>query len=60
MLAETAGYVVFGVGVSWGGKNFGCAVKLNQFSQEHEPGEVGHPGRLVHVVGDDDDGVFTF
>src|ERR687891_1522676 len=54
-LAEAAGDVVLGALVARVGEQLPGDAELHQLSQEHEPRVVGHPGRLLHVVGDDHD-----
>ena len=61
--AEAAGDVVLGGLLLRGGKEFGGVGVLDQLAGLTGPGEVekrgavGDPGGLLHVVGDDDDGV---
>ncbi len=56
-LAEAAGDVVFGVSLFGGGEDLFGRAELSEHAEEHEAGVVGDPGRLLHVVGDDDDAV---
>src|SRR5262249_35816290 len=59
-LAEAAGDVVLGTAVARRGEHFARQIELHQLAQIHEGGEIGHPRRLLHVVGHDDDGVVLF
>ncbi|CEE65186.1 hypothetical protein XAC2852_300002 [Xanthomonas citri pv. citri] len=54
---EAAGDVVLGLLLGRLRKNGFGAVMLDQIAQVHEGGVVGHARGLLHVVGDDHDGV---
>src|SRR4029079_16444325 len=56
--AEASGDVVLGAPVVRRGEHSAGGVELDQLAEIHEGGEIGHPRRLLHVVGDDDDRVF--
>src|SRR6266545_4356374 len=56
-LAEPAGDVVLGLLLVGIGEQLASRTELHQFAQEHEARVVGHPGGLLHVVGDNDNGV---
>ena len=58
--AESAGDVIFGLLIGGGGKDLLSGAELNDMPLEKEGGEIGNPGRLLHVVRDDDDGVGAF
>src|SRR3954463_6082393 len=55
--AETAGDVVLGPSIARRGEDPVGVVELDQFAEIHEGGLVGDARRLLHVVGDDGDGV---
>src|SRR5690606_16843202 len=54
---EAAGDVVLGLLLRGIGEDRLRGAVLDQIAQVHEGGEVGHARGLLHVVGDDDDGV---
>ena len=56
--AETAGNIVFRAFVLGMGKDFLGVAKLHHFPHQEEGDIVGNTGCLLHVVGDDDHGVF--
>src|ERR1700730_11838790 len=62
-LSEPAGDVCLGTAVLWAVEQVGRRCELDQLAisvvgvHEHERSELGHAGRLLHVVGDDDDRV---
>src|SRR5438552_3837455 len=56
-LAKPAGNVVLGPSIARRGKDPVGVVELDQFAQIHERGLVGDARGLLHVVGDDRDGV---
>src|SRR3954453_22488501 len=58
--AEAAGDVILGAPVVRRGEHPAGGVELDQLAEIHEGGEIRHPRRLLHVVGDDDQGVFRF
>jgi hypothetical protein len=51
------GDVILRPGVLGPGEDVARGAYFDEFPQVHEAGEVRGPGRLLHVVGDDDDGV---
>src|SRR5690606_11247050 len=55
--AEAPGDVVLGLPLRGIGEDRLGGVVLDQVAQVHEGGVVGHTRGLLHVVGDDDDGV---
>src|SRR5690606_4061768 len=55
--AEAAGDVVLGLPLRGTGEQGGGGAVLDQLAQVHEGGVVGAARRLLHVVGDDQDGV---
>src|SRR5829696_8440432 len=55
--AEPAGDVVLGAPVARRCKILVGVVELDQFAEIHEGGLVGDARRLLHVMGDDSDGV---
>src|ERR1700733_9227319 len=55
--AEPAGDVVLGAAIGRRGKYLVGLVKLDQFAEIHEGRLVGDARGLLHVVGDDGDGV---
>src|SRR5271170_7156100 len=57
--AEAAGDVVLGALVCGGGEHLARRVVFHHLAEIHEGGVVGHPSRLLHVVGDDGDGVIV-
>src|ERR1700733_8187590 len=57
LLAEAAGNVVLGASIARRGEYLVGFVEFDQFAQIHEGGLVGDARRLLHVVGDDGDGV---
>src|SRR5579863_2427570 len=59
-LAEPAGNVIFRLFVRRLGENLLRLVELDQFSQQEESRELRHPRRLLHVVGDNYDGIPLF
>ncbi len=59
-LPEATGDVIFGFSDSRVGEHALGFGKLDQFSQVEEGGPVGNAGCLLHVVGDDDEGVVVF
>src|SRR6266545_6119396 len=56
-LAEPAGDVVLGLLLARIGEQLARHTELHQLAQEHESRVVRYARRLLHVVGDDDDGV---
>src|SRR6185312_10159141 len=54
---ESARDVVFRPGVTRFGEQHVRAIELDQLAQIEERRVIGHPRRLLHVVGDDDDRV---
>src|SRR5262245_2400216 len=52
---EAAGDVVLGPLVPRIGEQLARHAELHQLAQQQEPRVVRHPGRLLHVVGHDDD-----
>src|SRR3954468_8366786 len=56
-LAEPAGDVVLGSSIARRGENLVGVVELDQFAEIHEGGLVGDARRLLHVMGNDGDGV---
>ena len=54
---EPAAHIILGALVLRAGEDRAGLAELHQFAQVHEGGVIGHPGRLLHVVGDDDDAV---
>src|SRR6266850_2011101 len=55
--AEPAGDVVLGTSIARRGENLAGLVEFDQLTQIHEGGLVRDARRLLHVVGDDGDGV---
>src|SRR6478736_4277423 len=55
--AEPAGDVVLGASIARRGEDLVGFAELDQFAQIHEGGLVGDARRLLHVMGDDGDGV---
>src|SRR3954468_12541115 len=56
-LAEPAGDVVLGASIARRGENLVGFVELDQFAEIHEGGLVRDARRLLHVMGDDGNGV---
>src|SRR5215510_8990077 len=56
-LTEAARDVVLGLLLARIGEEIPRYPELNQLAEEHEPRVVAHPGRLLHVVGNNHDGV---
>src|SRR5215216_3728513 len=56
-LAKPAGDVVLGASIARRGENLAGFAELDQLAQVHERGLVGDTRSLLHVVGDDRDGV---
>src|SRR2546428_13943680 len=56
-LPEPAGDVVLGPRVARVREELPRHPELHQLPQQHEASVIGHARRLLHVVGDDDDGV---
>src|SRR4051794_13467502 len=54
---EPAGDVVLGASIARRGENLVGFVELDQLAEIHEGGLVGDARRLLHVMGDDGDGV---
>src|SRR5262249_58423125 len=59
-LAEAAGNIVLRALLLGIGENLGRFVELDKFTELHEGGEVRGPRCLLHVVGNDGDGVVAF
>src|SRR5215470_18502041 len=57
--AEAAGDVVLGPPVRGRGEHLARGVELDHLAEIHEGGVVRDPRRLLHVVGDDGDGVIV-
>src|SRR6202011_3190357 len=55
--AESARDVVLGAPLTRRSKHLAGQVKLDELAEIHEGSEVGNPGGLLHVVGDDHDRV---
>ena len=63
-LAETAGYVILSTAITGARKDFLRLIEFNQLSGAafisiEKCGKVRDAPRLLHVVGDDDDGVVS-
>src|SRR5262245_13164554 len=56
-LPESPGDVVLGTLVPGIGEERPGGSELDQLAQEEKARVIAHPGRLLHVVGDDHDGV---
>ncbi len=54
---ETSANIIFGLFLGGISKYFLGRIDLDQPAHVEESGDVGTPARLLHVVGDDDDGV---
>ena len=59
-LAVTTGDVVFCLLLGRVGEQRVGVAELDQLAHVHERGVVGNARRLLHVVGDDGDGVIIF
>ena len=57
---EPAGDILFRLFFRRVGKDLLGFAKLDDMSLKEEGGEIGDPGGLLHVVGDNDDGVAFF
>src|SRR6266568_716393 len=57
VLSESPRNVILGLFLLRGGEDLLGHPAFNHFPQVEKGGDVGDPGRLLHVVGDDDDGV---
>src|SRR4029079_8728997 len=58
-LAETAGDVVLRTPVIRIGEDSGRFAEFHELAEIHECGEIGHTRSLLHVVGNDHDGVIV-
>src|SRR3970040_767924 len=56
LLTKSAGDVVFRLPFLGGREEFGGRAAFYQLAEGEKSGVVGHPGGLLHVVGDDHDG----
>src|SRR6266851_4154233 len=59
-LSESAGDVVFRPFVGRIGKYFFSSIELDHLAQQEKPGELRHPGRLLHIMRDNHDRVLLF
>src|SRR5450830_86892 len=55
--AEATGYIILGAAIVRRRKHARRFAVLDQLAEIHERGEVGHARGLLHVVGDDGDGI---
>src|SRR5271166_2140226 len=55
-LAELARDIFLRSRIARPGEDLFGGAHLDELPVEHERGAIGHPGRLLHVVRDDDDG----
>ena len=56
---EAPGNVILGARIARRGKELLRRSELDQFPLEHERGVIGNPRGLLHIVGDDGDGVIV-
>src|SRR6266568_6924210 len=54
---EASGHIIFGLFLRRVGKDFFRRVELNQLAQKKESCKIGNARGLLHIVGDNDDGV---
>src|ERR1017187_5127196 len=60
LLSESAGDVVFRPFVGRIGEYFFRLIELDHLAQQEKPGELGHAGRLLHIMRHNHDGVLLF
>jgi hypothetical protein len=58
--AETAADVFFGFFDAWVAEYFRGVGALDEFAHVEEGGLVGNARSLLHIMGDDDEGIVTF
>ena len=58
-LTVTACNIIFGAVFAWIGKDIRCFAKFNQMTQMEKGGALRNARGLLHIVGHDDDGVFS-
>src|SRR5918999_119793 len=54
--SETTGDIILGLALDWSGEKRSGLAKLDQFAQIEKSGVVGNPGRLLHIMGNNDNG----
>lgn len=57
---EAPGNIILCTGIFGVGENNGGSVVLDQFTQVKKRGLIADSSGLLHVMGDDNDGVFIF
>ena len=60
VLTESPRYVILGPFISWFRENFFRPAIFDDLAQEKKYGFIGYARRLLHVVGNNDHGVFRF